>query len=498
MERYLTQCTAASHYSLKFRVQACGLTAAQCRKSGLVHAASPESETTVVDVRKEKRIYTCDDTPARQQISCLDGTVDARRGLEQASFTRRKAMHAAAATAAMLAWREQSAYALQPISLANGDTVQAWEFDVPLRVVGLQGSVPGQWAQDFRAIAGSKAQLKLQQRRQLANIYSEITAANPKDKSAARADAVTVGDSWLAPAIRSGALQPISFPQRWRWWELLSPRWRELGMRDSEGLLDSRGQMWAVPYRWGCTLIAVNHRKLARSGHEIRDWEDLLHPSLRGKLGMGESPREALGIAFKTLGLPINATGKDIKSAGLSEAAVAARLTLLRRQVLVASDREAPRSLVAGDISALVGWSEDLAPLALSSSKLQLVTPASGTVLWADMWAVPVAAGKHGLGKPSPLLPLWFELALQPQRVSELNQLRRGFSPLQLPGNGGSRESVDFNVDSQPGTSLLAGVSVKTVANYMPSRNVLAHSEFLEPLDTTTQALYARLIAAAS
>lgn len=39
-----------------------------------------------------------------------------------------------------------------------------------------------------------------------------------KRKSAAAADAVTLGDAWLAPAIQQGALQPVPTPERWRWW----------------------------------------------------------------------------------------------------------------------------------------------------------------------------------------------------------------------------------------------------------------------------------------
>jgi len=39
-----------------------------------------------------------------------------------------------------------------------------------------------------------------------------------KKKSAGTADAVTLGDAWLAPAIQAGALQPIADPERWRWW----------------------------------------------------------------------------------------------------------------------------------------------------------------------------------------------------------------------------------------------------------------------------------------
>jgi len=46
---------------------------------------------------------------------------------------------------------------------------------VPLRVVALRGSVPAQWAADFRTAAGARAHLKLQQRPQLQTIYDELS-----------------------------------------------------------------------------------------------------------------------------------------------------------------------------------------------------------------------------------------------------------------------------------------------------------------------------------
>lgn len=141
---------------------------------------------------------------------------------------------------------------------------------MPLRVVALRGSVPGAWPADFKGVAGKHAKLAFEQRAQLADIYSELTAGRHasrgiavthvhrrhvqesrhlktlctftlvhtksaadrersqqarkdgccrrKKKSAAQADAVTLGDAWLAPAIQQGALQPIPTLERWRWW----------------------------------------------------------------------------------------------------------------------------------------------------------------------------------------------------------------------------------------------------------------------------------------
>ena len=39
-----------------------------------------------------------------------------------------------------------------------------------------------------------------------------------KGKDACTADAVTLGDAWLAPAIQQGLLQPIPAAKTSRWW----------------------------------------------------------------------------------------------------------------------------------------------------------------------------------------------------------------------------------------------------------------------------------------
>ena len=78
-------------------------------------------------------------------------------------------------------WRCSKLHDLRHIWLSsyNDDRtrchLQAWEFDVPLRVVALRSSVPGAWPADFRAVAGKHARFSLEQRGQLADIYSELT-----------------------------------------------------------------------------------------------------------------------------------------------------------------------------------------------------------------------------------------------------------------------------------------------------------------------------------
>lgn len=57
----------------------------------------------------------------------------------------------------------------------DGKGVEAFEFDVGLRIVTLSGSVPAEWEQEFRAAASGKAKLSLDRRTQLLDIFNELS-----------------------------------------------------------------------------------------------------------------------------------------------------------------------------------------------------------------------------------------------------------------------------------------------------------------------------------
>ncbi len=102
-----------------------------------------------------------------------------------------------------------------------------------------------------------------------------------------------------------------------------------------------------------------------------------------------------------------------------------ARVAALRRQARLFSDRDAVRALAAGDVWVVVGWSPDLVPLAERTPSVDILAPASGTALWADVWVVPRgASGGHQMAGPSPILASWLEFCTMPARVSTLSGLR--------------------------------------------------------------------------
>lgn len=239
----------------------------------------------------------------------------------------------------------------------------------------------------------------------------------------------------------------------------LPPRWRSLCFRDASTgrrvpLGDPIGAIFAAPFRWGCTVVAFRGAKLASGGESgdetLSDWGDLLRPELHGRVAFSDSPRDLLTAALGLLGLPPSPQpGTEVDARALRGAVQA-----LRRQALTFDGRDHARALAAGDALAAVGSSSDLVPLALRSGAVSLMTPASGTALWADLWCVPAFAGspspkgarggRGGEGAsspppassgPSPLLPAWFELALTESRAEPGRGLRGGggASPLLLP-----------------------------------------------------------------
>ncbi|MEW5310112.1 MAG: hypothetical protein WDW38_001941 [Sanguina aurantia] len=336
----------------------------------------------------------------------------------------------------------QSAQAAKLIELRDGTSVQAYEHGLMLAIVALRGSVPAQWVIDFRVTLGHYAGFSLDQRGQFEDIFKELSETHKQkpgsgNRSSAVADVVSLGDTWLSPAIRQGLIQPLRNAHTYRWYKQMPKRWRDLCHRDREGRVDPNGEVYAAPYRWGATLIAYRKDKLlAVGGHAICDWADLLQPKLKGKIAFLDSSRELVGAALKSLGCSYNTTATDVQSgrAGITEQQLKEQVTRLRGQALLFSSRDHVRAVTAGDAWAVVGWSADLVQLSERVNSVETISPLSGTALWSDLWVVPTQArGGHQDKGPSPILPAWLEFGMQPERAITLPGLKTGASPLLLP-----------------------------------------------------------------
>ena len=94
-------------------------------------------------------------------------------------------------------------------------------------------------------------------------------------------------------------------------------------------------------------------------------------------------------------------------------------------------------------------------------------------------------------GEPSPLLPAWLELPLQPVRAQRSRGLAGGASPLLLPAT--DRAAAAAAAECSPMRGARGG-SAELAGGVMPSDDVLRHSEFLLPLSAETAGMYRRIL----
>jgi spermidine/putrescine-binding protein len=201
---------------------------------------------------------------------------------------------------------------------------------------------------------------------------------------------VTLGDAWLAPAIASGLIAPIPRAEASRWLARLPAGWAALlRRRASDGAPAADAPLWGVPYRWGCLLFAIRTDVAETAG--VADWADLLRPSLRRRVATVASPRELLAAALRSLGASANTACVAALPRGVTREALAARIAALRAQMLLFSDSHHLKALAAGDAWVAIGYSQDVLPFAMRTPHVTVVAPASGTTLWADVWALPAA-----------------------------------------------------------------------------------------------------------
>lgn len=355
------------------------------------------------------------------------------------------------------------------------------EAKMVIRIVALRNSVPQQWLVDFKTALEGFGIPSVTFKADLKEIWKELEGDGKQKKTTA--DVVTVGDAWLQYGIDRNLIQPVENPERYRYWDALNWKWRRLVTRQS--------RVWGIPYRWGCTVVLYRHDRARRwGGREITDWDDLLHPGLQKRIAFLDHPREFVGIALKTLGVSYNANIETLAACGITKEQLAERVEHLAKQAKVMSNRDHVRAYAAGDVDVIVGNSEDIIPLAQKSSHSTLVVPRSGTALWADIWCVPKnASGGYRDGQPSPLLPAWFELGLQPVRARSIRGLFGGASPLLLPpGSPPSTKKCSplrFNSSTD---------SLRMTDRELPPDYILEQSEFLTPLDPPTIALYRQVL----
>ncbi|GAA6614808.1 extracellular solute-binding protein [Scytonema sp. NUACC26] len=300
-----------------------------------------------------------------------------------------------------------------------------------LNVQLLKGSIPSQVVSQFSQ--GLKAQLKFAPVEQLQDLFEKLKdwqkKTNTKEaekgislpfigsnQKSAISDLVTMGDFWLAQAIQDKLIKPLE-ADKIKQWSALPKRWQNLVTRNDKGLLDPKGKVWAVPYRWGSTVIVYRRDKFQELGWKPTDWSDLWRNDLQGRISLLEQPREAIGLVLKKLGQSYNQENLD-KVSNLEK-----ELVSLDKQVKFYSSTKYLEPLIVGDTWLAVGWSNDVVQTLGRYPQLAVVVPKSGTAIWADLWVSP--AGKEN----EDLLYKWIDFCLTPQVAQEISLFAKSNSP---------------------------------------------------------------------
>ncbi|MBW4576569.1 MAG: extracellular solute-binding protein [Aphanothece sp. CMT-3BRIN-NPC111] len=350
-----------------------------------------------------------------------------------------------------------------------------------LRVKLLKNSIPVQVLNEFRQSLKQPAALDLAPEAQLKELFARLVSwqrptetGNDKrlnlpffqPKAPVIADLVTLGDYWLTQAIEQKLIQPLA-PNKLKSWQQLPPRWQELVRRNDKGQLDSSGQVWGAPYRWGTTVIVYRRDKFKSLGWIPTDWSDLWREELRDRISVVDQWREVIGLTLKYLGHSYNTQQLD-KISDLKET-----LLKLHRQVKFYSSDAYLQPLILGDTWLAVGWSTDVLQIMKSDRQIAAVVPQSGTALWADLWVQPASADAQ---PNSQLRENWIDFCWQPKPASTISLWSSAASPVLT-----SMNSADIPKDVRENPLLL------------PDAQILQKSEFLHPLPEASEKQYLSL-----
>jgi putative spermidine/putrescine transport system substrate-binding protein len=324
----------------------------------------------------------------------------------------------------------------------------------------LKNSVPPQLVAQFgkqeaSAVLQILPQMQLQELFTILQTWKGESALQNQEKKPEIADLVMIGDYWLAKAIEQKLIQPIDSTKLENWSQL-PPAWQNLVRRNDSGFADEKGKIWAVPYRWGTTVIVYRIDKFNSLGLKPpRDWSDLWREELRDRISLLDNPRETIGLTLKKLGKSYN-TGDLTKVPNLKE-----ELTKLHRQTKFYSSNAYLQPLILGDTWAAVAWSGDVLPLMQANKDIAVVVPISGTSMWVDLWVQPT----NNINSDLSLVKDWIDFCLQPEIGAKMSMLTQSSSP------------VILNMKPSELPELIRDHRL-----ILPDSKVVSQSEFLFPL----------------
>ncbi|MFO7628253.1 MAG: spermidine/putrescine ABC transporter substrate-binding protein [Prochlorococcaceae cyanobacterium] len=199
---------------------------------------------------------------------------------------------------------------------------------------------------------------------------------------------------------------------------------------------DPQGR-YSLPWQSGIAGIAYN---IKATGRELRSVDDLFDPALKGRVS-------ALLEMRDTMGLLMLADGQDISRPTWAAAQPSFnRLEQARNsgQIRRFTGNDYQNDLLAGNLAACIGWSGDVAQLALEQPDLRFLVPESGGILWADVMLMPKGA-RH-----REAVARWLNWVYEPSEAARIAAAVQYISPVEGVSDILSKDQATAQLASNP------------------------------------------------
>jgi spermidine/putrescine transport system substrate-binding protein len=143
--------------------------------------------------------------------------------------------------------------------------------------------------------------------------------------------------------------------------------------------------LYSLPWQTGISGIAYN---IKAAGRELKTMDDLFDPKFKGKIGMLTEMRDTIGLLMLNTGADPSKPTFDAAQPAFDKLEKAKNDGQIRQ--FTGNDYQ--DDLVAGNFVACVGWSGDVAQLALDEPNLRFAVPEEGGMRWQDTMVMPKGA----------------------------------------------------------------------------------------------------------
>ncbi len=176
---------------------------------------------------------------------------------------------------------------------------------------------------------------------------------------------------------------------------------------------------FSLPWQTGFGGIAYN---IDVTGRELTSADELFDPEFNGKIGMLLEMRDTMGIIMLSMGIDIS-TLTDFATA---EPAFA-KLQQAKDdgQIRRFTGNDYMNDLSTGNFAACIGWSGDVAQLALDSPSVRFVIPEAGGTAWADTMVLPKGAANRDAAAK------WMDFVYDPVQAAQLTAWVQFVSPVE-------------------------------------------------------------------